>query len=170
MSERYWQRVLAPFVPSPPKVVNAMLNIADTKQGDLVYDLGCGDGRFLFASVRPPYNAKAVGIELHRGRAKSVRTCVSESDFAHKIEVVQGDILDYCIDDADVVVVYLTPGGNEAIRPMLEDQLKSGTRVVSHDFEIRNWKPTDVRKVYAPFLSCGPLIQHIIYLYEIDRI
>lgn len=161
---------LAPFVPSPFAVVKEMLDIADIKRREKVYDLGCGDGRILALSVRPPYNARALGVELNKCMARGIEECLGEYDLGHRIEVNSGDMLDYDVVEADVVMLYLTSRGNKAVKPMLEDQLSNRARVVSHDFKIEGWDSSAVRGVIAPFGGIGPPIPHKIYLYEMDKV
>jgi len=167
---------LAVYLPTPPEVVKCMLDIADVGPADTLYDLGFGDGRILFSAVKPPYNARAVGIELNTRRFNRVKACVRELGLERRIEVLHGDILDFDIGDATAVTVYLTPRGNRAVKPMLESQLESDARVVSHDFEFKGWKPTKVqplttyRSMETPIGYLGIENTHRIYLYEMDRI
>jgi len=167
---------LAVYLPTPPEVVKCMLDIADVGPGDTLCDLGFGDGRILFSAVRPPYNARAVGIELDTRRFNWVKARVRELGLERRIEVLHGDILDFDIGDATAVTVYLTPHGNRAVKPMLESQLESNARVVSHDYEFEGWEHTKIQllttyqRAETPigYLEIGET--HKIYLYKMDRI
>jgi len=163
-------KYLAPFLPSSIPIVREMLNVADITYGDRVYDLGYGDGRFLFISVRPPYNAKAVGIELNKKNVAFVERHLENYDLNRRIETIAGDARDYSISGADIVTLYLTTKGNFALKSMLEEQLKGSARVVSHDFPILGWNPSEIHNIVAPIADFGPLVEHTIYLYEMNKI
>lgn len=149
---------LAPFVASPQPIVDRMLDIAAVKQGDTVYDLGCGDGRILVTAAQR-YHAKGVGIEISEKLVRSTSESVKRMNLQDQIKIVHGNLLEVSLQPADVVMIYLETGSNEMLRPNLEKQLKPGTRVVSHDFEVRGWKPDKVEKINAYNRD------HTIYLY-----
>jgi len=153
---------LAPFVPSPHRVVETMLDAAKLKPGETVYDLGCGDGRVLVIAAQK-YGARAVGIEISEGLVKAAREQVKRYGLDGRVEVIHGDAMHADVSQADVVTLYLLTHSNELLRPMLERQLRPGARVVSHDFEIRGWKPARVE-------TCNVYNRnHKIYVYEIPR-
>jgi SAM-dependent methyltransferase len=131
---------LAPDFPTPQPVVDRMLALADVKAADVVYDLGCGDGRILITAVRI-YHCKAVGVELSRDIYD--RTClrIKSLGLDDQITVIHDNVLKTDFSRADVVTLYLMTSTNERLKPQMEQYLKPGTRVVSHDYEIRGWKP-----------------------------
>lgn len=151
---------LAPFVASPQPIVDRMLDLAGVKQGETVYDLGCGDGRILITAAQR-YRAKGVGIELSDRLVQMTMDHVRRIHLEEQISIRQGHLLDADLRGADVVTLYLETGSNEMLRPNLEKQLKPGSRVVSHDFEVRGWKPARVEKIHAFNRN------HTIYVYEV---
>ena len=140
---------LAPFVPSPYVVIEKMLQIADVKAGELVYDLGCGNGRILITAAQK-FGARAVGVELNESLVNETLQKVKELHLENMVAVVR-----------DVVTLYLTTSANTAVKPNLEKKLRRGTRVVSHDFEIVGWKPTKVEEVAE-----NDGYSHTIYFYH----
>ncbi|MGH9630500.1 MAG: SAM-dependent methyltransferase [Bryobacteraceae bacterium] len=150
---------LAPYVPSPQQIVDAMLGAAQVKSGELVYDLGCGDGRILITAAQR-HKAKGVGIELSERLAKAAMAKVNQLRLDDQIQIIHGNLLEVDLAPADVVTIYLDTGSNDLLRPKLEKQLKTGARVVSHDFEVRGWKPASVDKIHV-FNR-----HHTIYMYR----
>jgi protein-L-isoaspartate O-methyltransferase len=149
---------LAPYVPSPQPVVERMLEVADLKPFETVYDLGCGDGRVLLTAARE-FRAKAVGVELSEKLARETQDQVNKLGLANRITVIQGDLMKVDLHPADVVTVYLLTSSNEELKPIFEKSLRKGARVVSHDFQIRGWKPDRVDTVEATNRA------HMIYVY-----
>jgi len=137
---------LAPFVPSPPYVVEKMLWLADLKPGEILFDLGCGDGRIIISAAQK-YGVRAVGVEMSDRLAKEAVQKVHESGLEKSVEVIQGDLMGIDLRKADVVTLYLTSSGNEKLKPKLERELKPGARVISHDFEVYGWKSLRVEKI-----------------------
>ncbi|MCW5978072.1 MAG: class I SAM-dependent methyltransferase [Bryobacteraceae bacterium] len=154
-----YSKSLAPYVPTPHEVVRTMLDAAALKADETVYDLGSGDGRVLIMAAKD-FKAKAVGVELSPKLVEDARERIRQSGLANRCRVIQGDLREVDLSDADVVVLYLLTSSNELLRPNLEKHLKAGARVVSHDFEMRGWKPA--RVVQAP--AHGRT--HRIYVYE----
>ncbi|MBI3210024.1 MAG: class I SAM-dependent methyltransferase [Candidatus Solibacter usitatus] len=153
---------LAPFVPTPQTIVDRMLEAAQVKTGDVVYDLGCGDGRVLITAAQK-YRVKAVGVELSPKIAAIARGSIKHHGLDKLASVIEGNLLDVDLSAADVVTLYLLTDSNSRLRPNLEKYLKPGARVVSHDFEIRGWKPVRVEEVFAHKRP------HKIYVYEIGK-
>ncbi len=153
---------LAPGVWSPIQVVERMLEVARLKPGETVYDLGSGDGRVLITAASK-FGANAVGVELSENLAKKSEERIRSAGLEGKASVIHGNLLDIDISKADVVTIYLLRDSNDVVRPKLESSLKPGTRVVSHDYEIRGWKPVLVDKAEANKRS------HSIYLYEVGK-
>jgi len=134
---------LAPFVATPTSVVRQMLILADLKPGEVLYDLGSGDGRAVIMAAKD-FGATSIGVELRDDLAKRALDSIQELDLAEKTRIVQKDIFAVNLSAANVVFLYLTTSANEKIKPKLEAELESGTRVVSHDYEILGWKPLKV--------------------------
>ena len=151
---------LAPFVPSPQNVVTAMLQLANLKKDEILYDLGCGDGRIIFEAAQK-FGAKAVGVELDEGRYKECVRKVKEANLEDRIEIIHGDLLSVNLKKADVVTLYLLTSSNDKVRPNLERDLKKGARVVSHDFSMAKWTPSRVSEIKENWGS------HTLYLYTI---
>jgi len=149
---------LAPYVPSPQTVVERMLELADLRPGETVYDLGCGDGRILFTAARE-FRAKAVGVELSDPLVKQGREQAKKLGLENRVSIVQGDLLRADLRPADVVTVYLLTEANDQLKPLFERSLRPGARVVSHDFKIRGWKPDRVDEVVVSGRA------HKIYVY-----
>jgi predicted RNA methylase len=150
---------LAPFVASPPNVVEKMLELAELKPGETLYDLGCGDARIVMLAAQK-YGAKAVGIELDDGRYKDCTNRIKEAKLDDKVRIVHGNALDVNLRDADVVTLYLLTSANERLRPNLERDLKTGARVVSHDFSMPGWKALRTEEIRETWGS------HTIYVYK----
>ncbi len=131
---------LAPDFPTPQVVVDRMLAIANVKPTDVVYDLGCGDGRILISAVRT-YHCRAVGVELSRDIYD--RTClrIKALGLSDQITIQHDNALHTDLSPADVVTLYLMTSTNERLRPQMELYLKPTARVVSHDYEVHGWKP-----------------------------
>lgn len=139
---------LAPYVSSPQPIVVKMLEIAGLKSGQTLYDLGCGDGRIV-ATAAKEFGAKAVGVELSPALAKRARQAVESMGLKEQVKIIEGDLMQVDLSDADVVALYLLTEANEQLRPKLEKELKPGARVVSLEFRIKGWKPLRVEKVEA---------------------
>lgn len=151
-----------PFVPTPESVVKRMLTLARVKPGELVYDLGAGDGRVLSSAVRD-FSAKAIGIELHESRYEAIAKRIEREGLGNSAGVIQADFFSINLSQADVVTLYLLTSVNSMIKPKLERELKPGARVVSHDFPVHGWVPLYVEKVRDRFDG------HMIYLYQLPR-
>ena len=126
---------LAPYVPTPPDVVDRMLVMAGTTRDDVVYDLGCGDGRILIAAAKT-YGARGVGIDIDPRRIEESRANAKAEGVEHLVEFRLGDALAADVSSATVVTLYMLGSGNAALRPVLTRQLRPGARVVSHAFSM----------------------------------
>jgi len=149
---------LSPYVASPARVVDRMLELANIKPGETVYDLGCGDGRVLIAAVEK-YQAKAIGVEIDPKIAAKAQTAIKKEGIDTQARVIKGDLLKVDLTGADVVVIYLERELNQQLRPRLEKYLKPGARVVSHDYPVPGWKASKVDSVNGSF-------NHLIYVYD----
>lgn len=149
---------LAPYVPSEPYVVKRMLEMAQVGPEDVVFDLGCGDGRILITAVKDFGAKKAVGYEMRSDLYKRALNDVKKEGLVNRIQVINGNLLKADITQATVITLYLTTSGNKRLRPKFEDEVKDGARIVSHAFAISGWYPSIVEELEEPY---GP----VIYLY-----
>lgn len=130
------------FVPTPPEVVEAMLTLAKVGKDDVVYDLGCGDARMVIAAVKKGGAKKGVGIDIDAKRIEESKENVKREGVEDRVEIREGDALKVKdISDASVIMLYMGNEMNEALRPILQKQLKPGSRIVSHRFLMGDWKP-----------------------------
>jgi protein-L-isoaspartate O-methyltransferase len=155
---RNYENSLAPYVVSPQHVVELMLEMANVKPNELVYDLGSGDGRILITAAQR-FRAKAVGIEIEDALARNSEQKIASMGLQDRIRVVHADLRNVDLSPADVVTMYLMTESNEIIKPKLEQTLRPGTRVVSHDYRVPGWKANREEKAEA--YAHG----HMIYLY-----
>jgi precorrin-6B methylase 2 len=151
---------LAPFVASPQEIIDLMLESAGVKPGEIVYDLGCGDGRIVVTAVNK-FRAKAVGVELNPELARAASDMIFRLGLQNRATILRANMMDVDISPADVVTLYLLTSSNEMLRPKLEKSLKPGARVVSHDYAVRGWKPVRVDELEVHGRT------HKIYLYRV---
>src|SRR5262249_15181743 len=128
------------YVPTSTGVADAMLKLAKVTANDVVYDLGSGDGRIVILAAKK-YGAKGVGVELDEQLVKDARKNAMKAGVADKVTFLQGDLFRTDLSDATVVTLYLSNSINMRLRSLLQQQLKPGSRVVSHRFEMGDWKP-----------------------------
>ncbi len=141
-----------PFVPSPEGVVQGMLKLAGVTSSDTVYDLGCGDGRIVITAAKT-YGAHAVGVDINPERVAEARENAKKAGVENLVRFEENDLFEADIHPATVVTLYLLPDVNRRLRPRLMEQLKPGVRVVSHSFDMGDWKPdreetVDGRHIY----------------------
>jgi uncharacterized protein (TIGR03000 family) len=130
------------YVPTPPEIVTAMMKLAGVGKEDVVYDLGCGDGRLVIAAVRDFGAKSGVGVDLDPKRLEEARRNAQEAGVEKQIELRKENVLHVKdLSKATVVMLYLSDDLNELLRPILEKQLKPGARIVSHRFRMGDWKP-----------------------------
>jgi predicted RNA methylase len=158
-----YELFVAPFVPSPLPVIQRMLQLAELKPGEVLFDLGAGDGRTVIMAAKT-FSARAVGVELREDLAKKALSTIHDNGLADRVTIVNGDMFNVNLTSADVVFLYLTTSANEKVRPKLETELKKGVRVVSHDYEIVGWKPVKVENFCENPQLGYP--SHTIYLYQ----
>ena len=132
---------LAPHVPTAEDVVRKMLELAEIKSGERLYDLGSGDGRIIIMAARD-FGAEAIGVELRDDLVQLTRKKIEELGLVDRVKVVHGDLMQTDVHDADIVTLYLTTTANERIAPKLEKELRPGTRIVSFCFRMPGWEPT----------------------------
>lgn len=154
---------IAPFVPSPSVVVEYMLKLADLKAGEVLFDMGAGDGRTVIMAAKT-FGARGVGVELREDLAKRAMGIINESGLDNRVTILNDDMFKVNLTSADVVYLYLTTSANDKIRPKLESDLKKGARVVSHDYEIIGWRPEKI-ETFCENPKLG-YPAHTIYLYR----
>lgn len=128
------------YVPTPPEVVDAMLKMAQVRKGDVLYDLGSGDGRIPIAAART-YGVRAVGIDIDPQRIAEAKANAKVAQVEDKVTFRQEDLFKTDFSEASVVTLYLLDTLNEKLRPRLLAELKPGTRIVSHAFRMGDWEP-----------------------------
>ena len=128
------------YVPTPPEVVEAMLKVANVKKGDVLYDLGSGDGRIPIMAAQK-YGVRAVGIDINRELIKEANENAHKAGVTDRVKFLNEDLFEADISEATVVTLYLLDSLNEKLRPKLLRELKPGTRIVSHSFRMGEWQP-----------------------------
>lgn len=136
------------FLATPQEVVDRMLEVAEVSAADVVYDLGCGDGRVVVTAARK-YGAHGLGVEIHPQRVAEARDHARKAGVEHLVRFEQGDIFEVDLKPATVVALYLFPDLNTRLLPQLQ-KLRPGARIVSHDFGFEGKAPERVWKVQAP--------------------
>jgi len=150
---------IVPYVPTPPEIVEKMLKMAKVGPDDTVYDLGSGDGRIVIMAAQK-FGARAVGVELDPDLFKQSFDRVKELGLADQVTILHENMFQVNVRRATVVTLYLLTSVNERLRPQLEKQLRPGTRVVSHDFQMPGWEPEKSEQVISK-----NEVTHKIYLY-----
>lgn len=135
-----------PYVPTPQPVVDKMLEIADIGPGDVLYDLGSGDGRIVITAAKE-YDARGVGIDIDPERVSEAWQNAEEAGVTDLVTFKEGDLFEADLHEADAVTLYLLPSVNLRLRPKLLDELKPGTPVVSHAFDMGDWEPLETYEV-----------------------
>jgi len=134
---------LAPFVPTPQDVVNRMLDLAGVTSDDVVYDLGCGDGRIVISAAER-FGARGVGIDFDPQRIAEANANAEQAGVQHLVSFVQQDAMAVDVSDATVVTLYLLSSSNLKLRPRLTSQLPAGARIVSHAFSMGDWVADEI--------------------------
>ncbi len=133
------------YVPTRQSVVDAMLKVANVKAGDVVYDLGCGDGRIVVTAAK--LGARGIGIDIDPKRVAEANENVKKNGVGDRVKILNQDLFTTDLSEATVVTLYLLPTLNLKLRPILWKTLKPGTRIVSHDFTMGDWKPEQTLNV-----------------------
>ncbi len=157
--ERSNYEKVVPYVPTPPDVVEKMLELAKVGPEDVVYDLGSGDGRIVIMAAQK-FGAQAVGVELDDELYKQSSARIKELGLDKRAKIIHGNLFEANFRPATVVTLYLLTSVNEKLRPYLEKQLSPGTRVVSHDFKMPGWSGEKMVDV-----TSQDGVSHTIYLY-----
>ncbi|MEG4030934.1 MULTISPECIES: class I SAM-dependent methyltransferase [unclassified Microcoleus] len=134
------------YVPTPVPVVNEMLRLANVQSNDVVYDLGSGDGRIVIAAAQK-VGARGIGIDISPERIREANENAKKAGVTDRVQFRQEDLFQTDFSEATVVTLYLLPELNVKLRPKLLSELKPGTRIVSHEFDMGDWKPEQVVKV-----------------------
>lgn len=133
-------QVDVPYVPTTEEAVKAMLRLADVKKSDIVYDLGCGDGRIVIAAAKE-YGARGVGIDIDPERIQEAEANAKKAGVEKLVRFEENDLFEADIHEATVVTLFLLNSVNLKLRPKLLRDLKPGTRIVSNTFSMGDWKP-----------------------------
>jgi SAM-dependent methyltransferase len=136
-----------PYVSTPPEVVEAMLKMANVQSSDIVYDLGCGDGRIVVTAAEK-FGAHGVGIDIDPVRIKEAWENAEKAGVGDRVKFIERDLFEADIKDATVVTLYLLQRVNLRLRPKLLAELKPGTRIVSNTFDMGDWKPEKTEQVF----------------------
>ncbi len=153
---------IVPYVPTPQEVVDRMLELAQVKKGDVVYDLGSGDGRIVVTAAKK-YGVRAIGFEIDPERIKESHENIKKAGVEKLVEIRQQDIRTVDLSGANVLTMYLLPEVNLMIRPNIWTQMKPGSRIVSHDFDMADWKPLKTEHI-----KDGSSWDHTLYLWQIE--
>ncbi len=129
------------YVPSPQEVVDEMLKLAKVTKDDVVYDLGCGDGRIVITAAK--LGARGVGIDINPERIKESNQNAEEAKVTGRVKFIEGDVFKADIREATVVTLYLLPARLARLKSRLLQELKPGTRIVAHDFPLEGWEPDE---------------------------
>jgi ubiquinone/menaquinone biosynthesis C-methylase UbiE len=160
-AQQFGSEDLAPYLPSPQVVVERMLEAAQIKPGETLYDLGSGDGRIVITAAQM-YKASAVGIEISEILCRSTMKKLIALHLESQVKIIHGNALKVDLSPADIVTLYLLTSSNARLKPNLEKYLKPSARVVSLNFGMPGWTPSHVEKVHADRQT------HTIYVYEMS--
>lgn len=152
---------LAPYYPTPEMVVEEMLKLVGLKAGEKMFDLGSGDGRIVIMAARK-FGATSMGIEFDEDLYKQSMAKIKSLGLSNKASIIHGDIMQQDYSSADVITVYLLPLSNDKVQPLLDKQLKKGTRIVAHDFEFSGWNADKITHIEDD----GEGRSHTLYLYR----
>ena len=151
-----------PYVPTTETAVQAMLKLGDVKKSDVVYDLGCGDGRIVIAAAKS-FGARGVGIDINPVRIGEAKENAKKAGVEKLVRFEENDLFDAKIGEATVVTLFLLPNINLKLRPKLLQDLKPGTRVVSNTFDMGDWKPE--KEFIVPDTDVDTYLSHRLYLW-----
>jgi cyclopropane fatty-acyl-phospholipid synthase-like methyltransferase len=162
-----WPQDSIPFVPSPMLVVERMLQLAEVRKDDILYDLGSGDGRIVIEAAKK-FGVKGIGVDLNPTLVEQAKRRAAEEGVSHLVEFRAADGLTVDISQATVVTLYMFKWFNNQMRPKLQ-RLKPGSRIVAHDFDIDDWKPTKIEYVNPSDDKAAEFSEpRTLYLWKID--
>jgi len=153
-----------PFVPTPQAVVDRMLDMAQVKAGELVIDLGSGDGRIMITAAQR-HGARGFGVEIDPRLVQRSNEEARRQGVADRVKFLRQDLFNTDFHEANVLTLYLLPDVNIALRPRILAELKPGTRVVSHDYDMREWRPDAEETIPAPDKKVGMRKESMVYLW-----
>lgn len=153
-----------PYVPTPHEVVTRMLELANVKGDDILYDLGSGDGRIVITAAQK-FGTRGTGVEINPDLVRQSQTNAQAAGVADRVEFVQQDLFRTDLSKATVVTLYLLPDINLKLRPKLLRELKPGTRIISHDFNMGDWEAEKVEQVQVQ----GSTRQHTVYYWVVPE-
>jgi hypothetical protein len=153
-----------PYVPTPQAVVERMLDIAQVKAGDVVIDLGSGDGRIMITAAQR-HGAQGFGVEIDPRLVQRSNEEARRLGIADRVKFLRQDLFNTDFHEANVLTLYLLPDVNIALRPKILAELKPGTRVVSHDYDMREWRPDAEQAIPAPDKTVGMRKESMVYLW-----
>jgi tRNA G37 N-methylase Trm5 len=153
------------FVPTPQAAVDRMLEMAKIKKDDVLYDLGCGDGRIVVTAAKR-YGIKAVGFDIDPQRVRESMENVRSNRMEHLVTIKQADIFTLDLRPASVVTLYLLPQLNVKLMPQLQ-KLKPGSRILSHDFDMKGAEPEEIHRVAVPYNGGDDTVEHTIYKWTV---
>jgi SAM-dependent methyltransferase len=153
-----------PYVPTTEAAVQAMLKLGDVKKADIVYDLGCGDGRIVIAAAKG-LGARGVGIDINPVRIGEAKENARKAGVEKLVRFEENDLFEADIHEATVVTIFLLPNINLKLRPKLLQDLKPGTRIVSNTFDMGDWKPE--KEVIVPDTEADAYLSHRLYLWTV---
>ena len=157
-----------PYVPTTEQAVRAMLKLADVKNTDIVYDLGCGDGRIVIAAAKT-YGAHGVGIDIDPDRIREARANAKKADVENLVRFEENDLFQADFREATVVTLFLLRSINLKLRPKLLQNLKPGTRVVSNTFDMGTWRPEKEQSLPGADDDEIGSLSHKFFLWKIPR-
>jgi SAM-dependent methyltransferase len=129
-----------PFVPTPQPVVEEMLRLADPKEGEVLYDLGCGDGRIVVTAAKK-YKVRGIGVDIDPERIRESNENAEKAGVSERVKFIRKNLFEMDFGDADVLCMYLLPSVNVKLRPKILEDMRPGARVVSHSFDMGDWSP-----------------------------
>jgi precorrin-6B methylase 2 len=157
-----------PYVPTTEEAVRAMLKLAEVKKADIVYDLGCGDGRIVIAAAKT-YGARGVGIDIDPDRIQEARENAKKAGVENLVRFEENDLFQANFREATVVTLFLLPSINLKLRPKLLEDLKPGTRVVSNTFDMGTWRPEKEQSLPGADDDEIGSLSHKFFLWKIPR-
>jgi len=146
VGQEYEYEYDVPYVPTKHEVVAEMLRIADVREDDVLYDLGCGDGRIVITAAEK-IGSRGLGIDINPQRIRESRENAKKAKVTEKVRFIEQDLFETDFSEATVVALYLLPGVNLRLRPRLLRYLKPGSRVVSHNYHMGDWEPDQTTEV-----------------------
>jgi SAM-dependent methyltransferase len=155
-----------PYVPTTDEAVQAMLKLADVKKADVVYDLGCGDGRIVIAAAKT-YGAHGVGIDINPQRIQEAKENAKKAGIEDLVRFEENDLFKADIHQATVVTLFLLPKVNLRLRPRLLKELKPGTRIVSNTFDMGDWKADKEETLNSGYDDFGGGLSHKFFLWVV---